>query len=563
MVGGDDVYHVVVDGTAQGVAVGLGLHGRVALDESAQCAVVGLAEQQMGHTSLARNLLAAKGACLEQAQFAGSGEVEHMQAGTRFARQLHGQARRGVAGGRRADVGVLADGHVVLVGILCLVFLHVPSDGGGVLAMDGNEQVGAAENGAQALHAVHQHVARTRAHEELDAAHVRTVQAGKVAVVVVRGAEVGGVVHDAAFVQQVELGVEGFEGSGLRQGVGHVHDAGDASCGGRPAFTEDVGLVCQAWVAEVHVVVDGTRQQVAASGVDGFVARGGERFAVGQHLGDTSLVGDDHGALYGLSLVDDEGVVDEGTFHVCLTVNFRIFLEPAVPLQADDAEDGFAKDAGVHFRGAQLAVDEDDGHFLHLCAALVGGELHLDLEGITLEADGVEVDGLQHAAAVAHEARRGVVDGQARDDAHVFRGEVGHQHASHGPVHHVHAAHVARTDGHVGSLLGTGLVEAGQVLGVVAEVGVHLEDVFVVVLQRPTEACDVGRAQAQLAATLHHEQAVGELFALQAADNLGRTVGRPVFDDQDVETMLQGKDGPYDVLDILPLVVGRDDDDAV
>ena len=170
---------------------------------------------------------------------------------------------------------------------------------------------------------------------------------------------------------------------------------------------------------------------------------------------------------------------------------------------------------------------------------------------------------MQHAAAVAHEARRGVVDRQARNDAHVFRGEVGHQHASHGPVHHVDAAHVARADGYVGSLLGTGLVEAGQILGVVAEVGVHLEDVFVVVLQRPAEACDVGGAQAQLTATLHHEQAVGELFALQAADNLGRTVGRPVFDDQDVETMLQGKDGPYDVLDILPFIIGRDDDDAV
>ena len=82
-------------------------------------------------------------------------------------------------------------------------------------------------------------------------------------------------------------------------------------------------------------------------------------------------------------------------------------------------------------------------------------------------------------------------------------------------------------------------------------------------LQRPADACFVGGAQALLAATLHHEQAVGELFALQAADNLGRTVGRPVFDDQDVEPMLQGKDGPQDVLDILPLVVGLDDDDAV
>ena len=42
------------------------------------------------------------------------------------------------------------------------------------------------------------------------------------------------------------------------------------------------------------------------------------------------------------------------------------------------------------------------------------------MEGIALETDGVEVDGLQHAATVAHEARCGVVDRQARNDAHVF-----------------------------------------------------------------------------------------------------------------------------------------------
>ena len=240
-----------------------------------------------------------------------------------------------------------------------------------------------------------------------------------------------------------------------------------------------------------------------------------------------------------------------------------VFPPQAVPLQADDAEDGFAEDAGVHLRRAQLAVDEDDGHLVDAEGVLVGGELHLYLEGVALKADAVQRDGLEHAAAVAHEARRGVVDGQAGDEAHVFRGEVGHQHAPHGPVDHVDAADVARADADVRPLVTTGGIEARQVGGAVAEVGIHLEDVFIVPLQRPAEAGDVGRAQPLLAGALQHEEAVGKLLALQALDDVGRAVGRVVLHHQDVETVLQSEDGANDVLYVFPLVVGGDDDDAV
>ena len=243
---------------------------------------------------------------------------------------------------------------------------------------------------------------------------------------------------------------------------------------------------------------------------------------------------------------------------------FFILLPQAVPLQADDAEDGLAEDAAVHLGRAQLAVDEDDGHLADAEAVFVGGELHLYLEGVALEADAVQGDGLEHAPPVADEARRGVVDGQAGDEAHVFRGEVGHQHAPHGPVDHVDAADVARADGHVRPLVPAGGQEARQVGGVVAEVGVHLEDVFVVVLQGPAEAGDVGRAQSLLACALQHEEAAGEVLALQQAfHDVRRAVRRVVFHHQDVETVLQSEDGADDVLYVFPFIVGRDDDDAV
>ena len=48
----------------------------------------------------------------------------------------------------------------------------------------------------------------------------------------------------------------------------------------------------------------------------------------------------------------------------------------------------------VHFGGAQFAIDEDDRHFLYLEAAFVGGEFHFYLEGVSFEADTVQIDGL-------------------------------------------------------------------------------------------------------------------------------------------------------------------------
>ena len=176
-----------------------------------------------------------------------------------------------------------------------------------------------------------------------------------------------------------------------------------------------------------------------------------------------------------------------------------ILAEPSVPSEAHDTEYGLAKDAAVHLRGAQLAVDEDDGYLLDLESALIGGEFHLYLEGVAFEAYLVELNGLQHLAAVALEACGSILHLDTRHKLHVFGGVVRHQHTSHGPVHHIHATHIARADSHIKALIGTGIVEAGQVVGVVREVGIHLEDIVVLMLYGPLETTDIGGAKAELA----------------------------------------------------------------
>ena len=192
----------------------------------------------------------------------------------------------------------------------------------------------------------------------------------------------------------------------------------------------------------------------------------------------------------------------------------------------------------------------------------MGGVFHFDLEGVALETDLVQLDRLEHLAAVALESGGGIVHLEAGHEADVGRGVVRHEDAPEGPVDHVHAVAVARSDGHVGALFGAGGVEPKQVLGVVAEVGVHLKNEVVAVLDGPLKTADVGRAEALLAAAFDQMQPPGEL-ALEAFDDVGRAVGRAVVDDQYVEGLLQAEDDAEDVFDVLFFVVRRDDDDAV
>ena len=255
-----------------------------------------------------------------------------------------------------------------------------------------------------------------------------------------------------------------------------------------------------------------------------------------------------------------------------------ILAEPAVPAETHDAEEGFAEDASRHLRDSLAAVDEDDGNFLDLETYLIGGVLHLDLEAVTLEANLVELDGLEDATLVALEAGCGVVDLEARDEAHILRREIAHQHSADRPVDDVHSADVAGADGKIVAFVVTGCIESRQIVGIVREVSVHLEDVIVLVVECPAEACDVGGAESELAGPFDDKQAVGELRLHETMHDLRGAVGGAVVDDEDVELvacrlhspitgiddgLAECENGTDDFLDVLLLVVGRDDDNAI
>ena len=231
--------------------------------------------------------------------------------------------------------------------------------------------------------------------------------------------------------------------------------------------------------------------------------------------------------------------------------------EPAVPTETHHTKESLTEDATAHLADTLATVDKDDGHLFDFEPYLVSGKLHLNLEAVALEAYLVEGDGGKHTAAVALEAGGGVVDLEAGDHAHVLGREIAHQHAPDGPVDDIDTAHIARTDSYIVALVMTGRVEAWQVGRVVTEIGIHLEDVVVIVLERPLETGDIGGAESEFAAALDEKQAVAKLVGHKALDYLGSTIRAAVVDDQDVKTLVQGENRTNDFLHIFLLVVCR------
>lgn len=131
-----------------------------------------------------------------------------------------------------------------------------------------------------------------------------------------------------------------------------------------------------------------------------------------------------------------------------------------------------------------------------------------------------------------------------------------------GPVHHIHSGHVARTYGNVGAILGARLAQAHQVGGIVREIGVHLEDVFIVHFEGAAEARYVSRPQAQLSFALYNMDAARK-FGHLALHYVGGPVGRIVVDHKHVESHRKVHHGVDYGGRVLFLVIHRNDYERV
>ena len=90
------------------------------------------------------------------------------------------------------------------------------------------------------------------------------------------------------------------------------------------------------------------------------------------------------------------------------------------------------------------------------------------------------------------------------------------------------------------------------------EIGVHLEDEVVPVLQRPLESGNIGCAKTLLPRALDYKQPFRELSHQCFDDGCGPVRGS-VVNDQDVILSFQAENFADDSLDVLLLVICRDD----
>ena len=126
---------------------------------------------------------------------------------------------------------MLCDGHIVAelrFGRRC-----IGPDGCLVLTVGGDEHRAFLEDAFQHGCVVDEHVAGGAAHEHLDAADPFRVGLQDLVEVAVGGAHEEAVVRGADFSGPVVLVLEQVLGEGLRHGVGHLHEGGDAARDGR------------------------------------------------------------------------------------------------------------------------------------------------------------------------------------------------------------------------------------------------------------------------------------------------------------------------------------------
>ena len=99
----------------------------------------------------------------------------------------------------------------------------------------------------------------------------------------------------------------------------------------------------------------------------------------------------------------------------------------------------------------------------------------------------IQIYRFQYLTAITYKSGSRIMYRNAGNEADILGCKIGHQHPAHRPVDHIH--------GYIPSFFCASCIQTGQIIRIVAEIGIHLEDIFVGVLQCPFESCNVGSAQ--------------------------------------------------------------------
>src|SRR6478752_7548152 len=230
----------------------------------------------------------------------------------------------------------------------------------------------------------------------------------------------------------------------------------------------------------------------------------------------------------------------------------------AAQAQQSHAPHGFEHDSAAHLRVPDRAIVEDDRYLDHPEAATLGAVGQLDLEGVALGGDRVEVERLEHGAPEALEAAGRILDAHPQPRRRVQRAAAGDRAANQPPVADPAPGDVAGAECDVCALLDGG-DQPRHVRRIVREVAVHLQDELGALVERAAEAGEVRRAEPLLALAM--EDGDERQLRGEAIGELPGAVGRVVVDHEHAVAVAQNAlQGAQHRLEILVLVVGRQAD---
>ena len=237
----------------------------------------------------------------EQLQFAGGADVQHMQPCAVFLGQRNRVAAAAVTGLFVPDDRVLLQGDRFTP--LRHRKLHVGAHGRLVFGMHRQQHVCSAEQRIECFRSIHEHVARARTEEGLQPADRGGIRAQHFVQVVVGDTHVERVVHHRRGRTERILRFEQFLRERLRNGVRHLHETGDATGGGTRTAMEDILLVGQSRLPEVHLIIDGTGKQIAPFAVDVLRGCDGTEAFFGYTFDGSSI--NEQVGLHGATIVHD------------------------------------------------------------------------------------------------------------------------------------------------------------------------------------------------------------------------------------------------------------------
>ncbi len=156
-----------------------------------------------------------------------------------------------------------------------------------VLAMEGGAAADIFEDCGHACIIINQKIAGRRAHEHLGAgATGKALELAQQMGIVAGAAHIEGEIAEHAVGGAGHLVGQGFGRSRQRLGVGHLEYAGHATHDGGAATGFEVFLVFGTGLAEMHLAVDDTGENVEASAIEGF---GGAAFGETANSGNAAI----------------------------------------------------------------------------------------------------------------------------------------------------------------------------------------------------------------------------------------------------------------------------------